>query len=75
MSFMIQAPGFVASPKVAKASTVLSVACFCHWQFHKQNFACVHEPLWFVSTMPKNRIKLVGFREQKKHTNLALFSP
>jgi hypothetical protein len=34
----------VASPKVAKASTVMTVACYCHRQFRLANFANVNDP-------------------------------
>ncbi len=35
----------VASPKVAKASTVMTVACCCHRQFRFANFANVNDRL------------------------------
>jgi hypothetical protein len=32
-------PICVAAPKVAKASTVVTVACCCRWHFQPKNFA------------------------------------
>jgi hypothetical protein len=29
----------VALPKVAKASTIVTVVCRCHWHFHLKNIA------------------------------------
>jgi hypothetical protein len=43
-------PICVAPPKVAKASTIVTVPCRSHQLFHLKNIANVHEPIRLMYT-------------------------